>query len=376
MGHDVEVFSGTPGVSSTLAIEGYILHLITANDIVTFRTAVLADFSARHEAQTFDLIESPEYGADALDIKKKYRDLPMTVKLHTPRFLINQLNDYHNRTIDRLRFIAGGLRKGRVAKAYWRYHKNQDKEYELFKLADSVSSPSQSLASLISKKWNDNKTIAVIPYPFDCRKELLKIPARDSDPRSLKITFIGRLEKRKGILVLIKAIPLLLRAFPDFTFRFVGKALPSPRRGEDMAIYLTNKLKAYTQNLTLSGFQPYDELPALLADTDICIFPSLWENFPNVCLEAMAAGRVVIGTDNGGMADMIQNDISGILIPPGSSKAIVNAIKQLAESPEKISTIGNTARQRIIDCYNGTRIGEITEAHYKHTIAISCTTSP
>jgi glycosyltransferase involved in cell wall biosynthesis len=189
--------------------------------------------------------------------------------------------------------------------------------------------------------------------------------------RPFKITYIGRLEKRKGIFVLMKAIPFLLKSFPGTLFRFVGKAMPSPRRGDDMAAYLTGKLKVYSPNLTLSGFQPYSELPAILADTDICIFPSLWENFPNVCLEAMAAGRVVIGTDNGGMADMIQHGVSGILIPPGSSKAIVKAVKELAEAPEKITAIGNAARERIIGHYNGRRIGEITESHYLDTIATS-----
>lgn len=371
MGHDVEVFSGTLAAPSTFTVDGYILNLITADSMAMFREAVVPVFSAKHEVQAFELIESPEYGADALEIKKKYRDLPLTVKLHTPSFLINELNDYHSRMIDRFRFIAGGLRKGKIAKAYWRYNQDKDKEYELFKLAESVTSPSQSLAKLISKKWNDHKAIAVIPYPFDCRRELLEIPVKPVVSRPLKITYIGRLEKRKGIFVLMKAIPFLLKLFPGTLFSFVGKALPSPRRGDDMAAYLTGKLKIYSQNLKLSGFQPYSKLPVILADTDICIFPSLWENFPNVCLEAMAAGRVVIGTDNGGMADMIQNGVSGILIPPDSSKAIIKAVKELAEAPEKITAIGNAARQRIIGHYNGRRIGEITESHYRHTIAIS-----
>ena len=71
MGHEVEVFSGTTATPGTIDIDGYTLHLIRAESIAEFRTAVIQVFSPVHDTRAFDLIESPEYGADALEIKKK-----------------------------------------------------------------------------------------------------------------------------------------------------------------------------------------------------------------------------------------------------------------------------------------------------------------
>lgn len=365
--HSVEVFSGTlQNNALKIDLDGYILHLIPANSNLEFRNRVLPFFSKRHAELPFDIIESAEYGADGLEIKKAFPALPLTLKLHTPSFLIWKLNEHKNAITDKLRFIVGGLIKLKIVKPYWTYYKKEDPEYELFKLANTVSSPSVSLAKIVEAKWGINADIQIIPNLFENSDKVFKPVTINSN---IIITFIGKLEKRKGILDLMNSIPLILKLFPHTIFRFIGRPSPSPYLHMDMTTYIKKKLTKYAGSLEFFGYQPHDKVITLIEDSHICVFPSLWENFPNVCLEAMSVGRAVIGTDNGGMADIIKHDFNGILIKPNSPKGIFNAVKTLINNPDKITTLGNNARKTVSTLYNGNIIGQQIEDLYLKTIS-------
>jgi glycosyltransferase involved in cell wall biosynthesis len=135
-----------------------------------------------------------------------------------------------------------------------------------------------------------------------------------------------------------------------------------------MQEYILRKLQPYSINIEFTGKQPAAKIPNLIADCQICVFPSLWENFPNVSLEAMAAGKVVIGTNNGGMADMITHEKNGILIPPQSRRKLAKAICDAMNGGYDMENIGREARQRILSGYNREYIGQVTEDFYKETI--------
>nr|WP_121270600.1 glycosyltransferase family 4 protein [Pedobacter schmidteae] len=370
-GHLVEVFSAAndtiPKHTKTITLHGYLLHLIPHVNRSTFKKEVLNTFFERHRLIVFDIMESPEYGADGLMIKRTYPDLPTVVKLHTPTFLTATLNQYKNSYVDKCRYIVGGLVRGKLVKPYWTYHKNADPEFELYQIADAVSSPTTSLAKIAGQKWGTDKPIQILPNPFIADDTLLKIPPKKSNG-SIVVSFIGRLEKRKGILDLMNAIPLILRKNPDITFRFLGHPQLSPSKGILMDEYLKTKLAAYQRNLEFAGNRPYSEIPQFLKETDICIFPSIWENFPNVCLEAMASGKAIVASEAGGMAEIIEHGKNGLLVPPKKPKAIAQVILQLAGNNILIDNLGQQARAKIIDQYNAVNIGQRTAEFYLSTI--------
>lgn len=367
-GHQVEVFSGTlADTSSEVEIDGYVLNLIPAYTKEQFRTSVLSTFKRRHLVVSYDIMESPEYGADAFYIKKAFPKLPLSLKLHTPSFLISKLNDKSSWK-DKLRYMVGGLVRGKISNPYWMYKKKNDLEYKLFNLAETCSSPSRSLANIVSEKWSSKKEIYVLPNPFEICDELLAIKPIEDARSATIITFLGKLERRKGILSLIDAIPKIVESYPFVHFCLVGKSGSSPESTLDMISFIKIKTPGHEFFLEFMGFQDNSVIPKILEKSHICIFPSLWENFPYVCLEAMAANRVVIGTDNGGMADMISHNINGILIAPNSSDAIYNAIKTLVDNPERIKALGEAARKTILNNYNAEKIGSLTETLYKKTI--------
>ncbi len=370
-GNAIEVFAGVlSGNYRRVEIDNYVLHLIPAVNANVFRQKVLPIFSERNAFASFDIIESTEFGADGLEIRKAFPDIPLTVKLHTPAFLISELNDLKNAWYHRARFVFGGMIRRQLVTPYWHYNQYKDPEFELVNSADSVSSPSTQLASIVAKRWSLERDITVLPYPFQASDALKNIPVV-SPGEKVNILFVGKLEKRKGVLDMMDAIPLILRENNKVSFKFVGKSHSSPNSKLGMEDYIKRKLNRYLQHLEFSGPVSYSKIPAILSSANICIFPSLWENFPNVCLEAMSAGRVVIGTNNGGMADMIKSGINGYLVKPNSPASIAKTVLEIINSTSRFHSVGVAARETIDKRYNSKEIGELTEAFYYKTIQIA-----
>jgi glycosyltransferase involved in cell wall biosynthesis len=224
------------------------------------------------------------------------------------------------------------------------------------------------MKQIVEEEWGKDRKIEVVPLPFTPSDSLLNIPIVEANYGRPVICFVGKLEARKGLLILMEAIPAIIKQLPNALFRFIGEPLPSPVNGLDMKDYLLKQLPSYANHLEFKGRQPAERIPALLDDVQVCIFPSLWENFPNVCLEAMAAGKVVIGTSNGGMADMINSGRNGFLVPPKSPSAISNVVVELFTGKYDLNKIGSAARERILSEYNRERIGQLTEDFYERTI--------
>jgi glycosyltransferase involved in cell wall biosynthesis len=112
-------------------------------------------------------------------------------------------------------------------------------------------------------------------------------------------------------------------------------------------------------------------MPEQYAAVDICVFPSVWENFPNVCLEAMSAGRAIVASSAGGMAEMLEGGVHGILIPPCNPKVIAEGVIRLLRSRELRQALGASARQRVLSAYSLEKIGPQLEQSYEVAIALN-----
>ncbi|MEM9137307.1 MAG: glycosyltransferase family 4 protein, partial [Cyanobacteria bacterium P01_F01_bin.42] len=149
---------------------------------------------------------------------------------------------------------------------------------------------------------------------------------------------------------------------------FIGSDHPFSSLQPSCKAYLQSILADDLDAVEFTGKVSLHEIPQYLEQTDICVFPSLWENFPNVCLEAMAAGRGVVGSSAGGMAEMLDNGRVGMLVPPDNSDAIANAIMALLSSPEQRMEFGRKARARIISEYSLEGLGQHLERSYQRAI--------
>lgn len=358
-GNQIEVFAASRQRSGTeTEPNGVVVHRVKHEGLnVDFAQPIAHVFANRHREIGFDVLEGPDFGADTRFAALLVPDIPLVIKLHTPYALVSQLNKPSLRqTLRRKRdFYRRGISPF------------IDIERVNALKADEIAAPSQSIGNKLISLWGlDPKKVNVFPLPYIPSPESLNIPL---DTITNTVSFIGRLEIRKGVVDFAKAIPLILAKQPQTKFRFVGPFQESPNPQRNMFEYLQDLLQPYLNSCEFTGRLPLEQIPSALSATDICVFPSLWESFGYVCLEAMAAGRGVVGSSSGGMAEIINSDAVGRLVPPQSPQKIAEAVVELLSAPELRQQLGSAARARVIELYNVERVGALQEASYRRAIA-------
>lgn len=365
-GHSVEVFTSGTVNAATDGLGGMLVNTVACTR-PAFPAAIVAAFAQRHATCPFDLVEGPEYGAEASEIASAYQALPLVVKLHGPSFTIQESNSRYVGWRRRARFALGALLRGRLPRDPWTYRADRDPERLHVFAADEVVSNSMATATRVAQQWGlSEKEISHIPNVFHPPTQLLNIGSKSEVPT---ILFVGKLEVRKGVLELAKAANILLKRDATLKFRFVGRDLPHPNDGRMLSEHLRIAFTDKEESLTITGGIPYAELITEYEGADICVFPSDWEASGFVCMEAMAAGRPVIGSTSGGMAELIDHGRTGLLTPPNCPRLLAGAILALLKDPERRSAMGVAGRQHVLHSCGPGAIGPLQDASYARAIA-------
>jgi glycosyltransferase involved in cell wall biosynthesis len=363
-GHHVEVFCGASDADFVDAeLDGIKVHRLPSTR-TSFRDDVVDVFRLRHQSVQFDLVEGAEYGADLFGIVAAIPQLARVVKLHTATFQINTFNDAYVSKWAKLRFAVGALKRGRMPKPYWgRYDKARDPERCVTIGADEVTSPSHALLTWTSESWRlSAKKCSVVPNAFVASPALLTL----SPERPTKfVTFIGRLEVRKGVLELAEAIPLILAKAPETKFQFIGRTLSHPSSGVPLDV-LIRKIagSAACERIYFRGPLEYEAIASAFAETTVAVLPSYWEAFGYVCLEAMSAACGIVGTSGSGMAEILEDGRTGRLVPPRQPAAIASAVLDLINNPEQRRSMATSARRLVLARYSYEEIAPAQEASY------------
>jgi glycogen synthase len=363
-GHEVEVFTSGPAVHHHEE-EGVCWHTVSTSE-AEFASAIVPVFAAAHEARPFELIEGPEYKTGASGVAAAYPEAPLVVKLHGPTFTIDASNARLVGPMARARFFAGGLRRGRPNKDPWTYHPANDPERAHTLQADEIVANSEATAERVAAAWGiEEGRISVVPLMFEPGPDFLAI---EPDTRTGVVLFLGRLEARKGVLDLARAIPLVLAKRPDVRFRFVGRSLPHPEDGRPMVEHMKRHIRGHEAAVEFADAVPHTDVPRELSHADICVFPSDWEASGFVCLEAMAAARGVIGSSAGGMAELIEHGGTGLLAPARNPAGVAAAILELITDPSRRIAMGRAAREAAVKLAAPSRILPLQEASYRRAI--------
>ena len=160
--------------------------------------------------------------------------------------------------------------------------------------------------------------------------------------------FHGTLGRLKGIGVLAEALREVLPEEPEMHFMFAGKDhVMGPDQPSSVA-YLRQRLGPWSDRLHFLGSLPHVQLYPVLAGARGSVLPSLVDNMPNACLEAMAHGRIVIGTLGGSFDEMLEDGVTGFLVGPGDPQDLAQAMRRLWRLSEgERSRIGEAARSRV-----------------------------
>ena len=159
------------------------------------------------------------------------------------------------------------------------------------------------------------------------------------------VGMVGRINWWKGQGVLLDCAARLLPADANLRFLMVGGTFDGDNRVRD-ALLAAVAQQGLGGRVVLQDFR--EDVGNVLADIDIFVLPSTEPDpFPTVVLEAMAAGKPVVAFGHGGVCEMVEDGVSGILCRPGSTDAMAGAIARLAAAPGLRAQMGRVGRDRL-----------------------------
>jgi glycogen(starch) synthase len=301
------------------------------------------------EKNRYDIVEMPECGAEGLLINHLMK-IKTIMRLHSPARLIMPYYDVCRSDValcSRIEQLA--LQRVKV-----------------------FSCCSQFLAEEARNKLTITRAIHVIPNGIDLElfdaEEEVDVRKHLSLPQNCPIIlFSGRMENRKGIRLCTEIASSILERF-EVAFVFAGR---------DLFGYMSNTLIPHLKTKKLRGSFHYvgglnqKMVRSSLRQSDIFLLPSLWENCPYSCLEAMAARCAVVSTNVGGMPEMIEdgNHQNGLLAQNGNVDSYISRIEELLEDSALRMRLAEAGRRKVERSYVDTHIARLTVDLYQNYIS-------
>ena len=298
------------------------------------------------EREKIDLVEMPECGGDGL-LVTTLLPIPTVVKFHSPARLI--MGIYDTPRIDR-----------ELTSLVEQIAINQ---------ASSHTSCSQYLADEVAAKMNVRSPVHVIPNGIDVplfdRDDGIDAHDRFGIPRDgVTIFFANRMEERKGLHLVEKMAPEILRRHPDAHFFLAGGDAFGYMRDRVLPSIKSQKLNKRFHYL---GALDLPSVRAVLKSIDIFLIPSLWENCPYSCIEAMTAARAIVSSDCGGMPELIRHRQNGLLARSGDASSFETSLGELIEDRALRERLGAAARATVEERLTDVAVAEQALAVYRST---------
>jgi glycosyltransferase involved in cell wall biosynthesis len=167
------------------------------------------------------------------------------------------------------------------------------------------------------------------------------------------IFFAGRMERRKGIHLCGEIASRILERH-DVSFVFAGQDLFDYMSG---TLLPTIEDRGFDRSVFYLGKLELAEVRSCVHSSDIFLIPSLWENCPYSCLEAMAAGRAIVSSDAGGLPELVRDGDTGLVATSGDVSSFVAQIERLLEDAALRERLGKAARASVEASYNHLETG-------------------
>ncbi|MBK8267408.1 MAG: glycosyltransferase family 4 protein [Planctomycetes bacterium] len=306
----------------------------------------------RHLAdnQQIEICEIEEaFGTPAILVPRS--SVPIVVRLHGPWFLNG---------------VAVGVEQNGE---FWKRVKD---EGAAIAAAHGVTAPSQSVLDDVRAFYSLSLDDAeVIPNPVS--------PVDDEDKWNLRhcdrdrVLFVGRFDRHKGGDVMIDAMAGIKPHRPNCRLDFAGPdpGLVDPKGNRtQLGEYISNRLGDVLNNECVNqlGMQPADRLRTLRRSASVTVVCSRYENFPMAALEAMALGCPVVGTNVGGIPEIIQHERNGLLCRPDDPQDLCEKILTLLENPQLAERLGHQAALDVQDRYHPDVIAQKTLDYYDRVL--------
>ncbi|RPF47015.1 glycosyltransferase involved in cell wall biosynthesis [Thermodesulfitimonas autotrophica] len=205
-----------------------------------------------------------------------------------------------------------------------------------FKHADILRAVSDSTKEQL-KRWAPGKPIVQFPAWTDIEAFLNASP----EPPATAVLYAGVLTPLKGVHVLLDAFAKVIKHLPEARLWIAGR-----EENKEYAAALRQQVVALRLNerVEFTGEVPQQELARYMARCRVFVLPSLSEALGRVVFEAMAAGKPVIGSAVGGIPEMVQDGVTGFLVPPGDPETLADRLSWLLTHPEEAAEMGKRAK--------------------------------
>jgi glycosyltransferase involved in cell wall biosynthesis len=159
------------------------------------------------------------------------------------------------------------------------------------------------------------------------------------DKQKVKLGLVSRLSEEKGIQYLLQAIPLIAEQFPDFEIYVAGEG--------NYRKQLESLAETLKVNSRVKFLGHVSDVRSFLQRLDLFVQPSRSESLGVAIMEAMSAGLPVVATNVGGIPEIIEDTVSGILVPPGNPELLAKSIVNLCRNPEMRKKMGAKGKMLI-----------------------------
>lgn len=186
--------------------------------------------------------------------------------------------------------------------------------------------------------------------------------ARFAAPDEALVFFIGRLVYEKGVHVLLEAVPRILQRRPRTRFVIAGEG---PLRAE---LEARAQALGVASRVTFYGYADDEARDRFLRTSQAAVFPSLYEPFGIVALEAMAAGTPVVVGRTGGFAEIVRHGANGLHAEPGDAASLAEAVLSVLSADGLADTLRKAAQREVRERYAWAGIAEQTAAVYEEVL--------
>ncbi|WHX99321.1 glycosyltransferase family 4 protein [Neobacillus sp. DY30] len=342
-GHQVHVITaGNGGLSAYEIMNGVHVHRVTPLNnqddhflswIAGLNLAMSYKGEIISEDIKFDIIHAHDWlvGASAITLKEVL-SIPLLSTIHATEHGRN--NGIHT---DMQRFI-------------------HEKELQLITESDQVIACSNYMREeILGNFYLSDKKITIIPNgiePSDSEVDSNKVFPFINNRKY--IFSVGRIVKEKGFETLIEAAQAAKDRGQEIYFVIAGKG-PMLERYRKMVTE-----KQLDHYVAFIGYVTDEERKALLANSEISVFPSLYEPFGIVALEAMILAKPTIVSETGGLKGIVMDRQTGLLMVPGDVESLLNNIDFLLQNPQTAKEIGIKGRKIVKSLYGWKRIAAQT----------------
>ena len=234
-----------------------------------------------------------------------------------------------------------------------------------YEMDDALIVVSEGLCSFLqSAEHLPRRKMVVIGHGIDATAR----PAPRSEVRSALglphhgplIGAVGRLSPEKGQTVLLRALPAVLAAFPEATCVLAGEG-PAREELESEA-----RVLGIRERVVFLGYRR--DVPDVLAALDLFVQPSRYEGFGLSLLEAMAAGLPVVASRVGGIPELVEDGVTGVLVPPDAPAALSGAILRLLRDRVEARRLAEAAARRARERHSLGAIADRVDRLYRDVL--------